>query len=376
MVSNAIIIISVIIIGSVFAAGGELAFGEVYKYSGAFPVPDNLEKSAERCFVEHTDSQTLIFSCKYIFTAENIEEWFEDRNTKSENVLICPHGYDQETKECLDEVIISEAILPVIVDAQGNPVSEYVIKMQAKELEKYKVAHELCLAEPPTDNDGKNYCILVADATVCYRGEDEARGITSGSFITSVGEILSSDEYPVASQMDDALSALYRATLECDYQVNILEKQQLGPYTLNRGIFEDSIQKSSRDMMHYDENDWPTVPNHKASQFSAHDFEKEKQKAFDTMCENPQFELKSQLVLGCDVEREYQVSKDGSCREGLVLNEDKDACIYATVTPRTDGGIQYGHYLTDAKDRWTISDKEQLDKIQHLQRQEFDKSLE
>ncbi len=318
-----------IIIVLVFAWGYYLYYqeanAELYEYDGAFPVPDNLEKTAERCFVENTDAVTLMFTCKWIFTAPAIEEWFEEYTHPKITLPDCPFGYDETTEECLDEIIIESNFLPEVKD----PLRTQYDKDLERFNDKIEEGQELSASQ-------QDYYEKLLYLGECYRGQEltPAYGIQQTDKYT-VAEIWVDPFDPTSFDYTGSHARLSLAIEECKAQIRYL-LPTLGPEALHKGAFKDTEQIYHGDIPITGK--WETIPTQGIYNpaITAHDMFKEDQRAFEIMCGLENIPDKYKKQQGCAIDNSVGLNLDGTCRDYTVFNHDKTRCL-PEFAERVDG---------------------------------------
>jgi len=342
MDSRTITVIGVVIFAAVMSYGVHLAYGEPFEYSGSFPVPDNLEKDEKRCFIEYTDSLTLIYTCKYIFTAEEMDDFYEE--------LIDDFGL--EDPEVTDEPDETDSVIVIDSDGDGVIDTELIDEVKTDIEIEYEKALEKCENNPSTSLEDKDFCALLENLSKCYRGTDEAKGITSGSYIVSFTKIVESIFAPENIVRGDLHSQLAKAVQECIWQRTVLEPVLFGPEAFNKGEFFGINQQYHADYPKYDKEYWATIPVHGSdSAATERDFIVEAKIAWENMCESD------------------KVSQDFKKDQGCTPPE------YPTGAPRSDGYLPVTAYPLEAVKQFKLDRGEsQLEKI--LTQREFEQAAD
>lgn len=304
------------------------AYGEQYEYSGSFPVPDNLEKTADMCFVENIGATTMMFTCKWIFTAEAIDEWFEEFTHPKITLPDCEFGYDEVTEECLDEVIIPSNFVPEVKDP--------LLTQYEKDLERFEEKIKAGIILSASKQDYYEKLLLLGE---CYRGlkDTPAYGIQEQSKYT-VSNIWVDPFDATAFDYSGSHASLTLAIEECKAQIKYL-LPELGPVALHKGAFKDTEQVHHGDVAIT--RGWETIPNQETFGPSptAHDMFKEDKRAWEVMCDSNTVSKNYKKQQGCAIDISVGLNLDGTCRNHTVYNHDKTRCIPEFVERSSQTGI-------------------------------------
>ena len=95
----------------IFAYGYSYAHAETFEDYVSFPVPDNIIKQFKMGQLITMTDNLLEFQVTYKFIlGQNGTQWYQQKLVESGLLTICDFGYDEETEECLAEIIIPETI--------------------------------------------------------------------------------------------------------------------------------------------------------------------------------------------------------------------------------------------------------------------------
>jgi len=304
------------------------AYGELYEYSGAFPVPDNLENTADKCFVENIDAVSMMFTCKWIFSAPDIEEWFE-KYTHPEGPVLpdCEFGYDETTEECLDEIIIDK--IP----------SNFIPQVITPEQKYYEETLEVLKNKTIPTQDDLDTIALIESILECERATGSAFGITQeDSFV--VPDLVIDTGFPIAGHIEGTSGKLQLRYQECIGQEKNFDTM-FGPDRAPGDILGKEGYVGFIEIPHGERaitSGWETIPNQETygPSVTAHDMFKEDQKAFEIMCSMDRVSDKYKKQQGCTIDKSVGLNLDGTCRDYTVYNHDKTRCL-PEFAERVDG---------------------------------------
>jgi len=350
-----VLIVFFILLAWAFSHYIDNAYGETFEYTGSFPIPDNVEQTEVRKQITQMNDKFFEFQITYRFTADQVEQWYEDNLEKYEiNNPNCEFGWDMKTKQCLDE-IIPPSNENIMVDSDGDGIidSTLIPEVKTQELVQYEEALERCEVNSPTIQEDIDFCEMLENINYCYRGEGYAAGVTSGSYIVSLTKIIEAYFEPETTNRAYLHSQLTKASLECTYQKTILEPILLGPEALHKGAYFGYIETPHSDRAIINESWNGIIPNQASEIITPHDIAVEAKTGWERMCISDKVTEKFKIDMGCA------------------------PIQYETTMLRSDGDIEVNAYPAAAWQQYKLDRGiQQLDKILYNKQLEYQKTQE
>lgn len=277
-----------VLIPLIILLGVPMAYAEEFQDYINFPIPDNVKQTEIKKEITRMDSTMFEFQVTYRFTADQVEDWYEEIQEEAE-LLLTP-----KVEEVIEEVEepVTAATRPRILFAE-----------EEKLFEKYAADASRCLTDPPEDYEGKDYCYDLAELATCQRGVGSATGIQmQGRFITSSSDdFLQSNDRPEYTPFNYEWNYrdLKLAKEECLAQKLQLEPNILGRWYADRAAWFGYVAPLHGDIAIVDPDKWSRVPNQSDFILDKRDFFNTNQDAFNLMCESQSVTDVFQGLYGC-----------------------------------------------------------------------------